>query len=55
MKVVELTRRTCLLVASGGDTVGSGHATTQDYTVNDEKEIWWPHKEVSNEKNNQFF
>lgn len=39
MKVVELTRRTCLLVASGGDTVGSGHATTQDYTVNDEKEI----------------
>jgi hypothetical protein len=39
MKVVELTRRTCLLVASGGDTVGSGHATTQDYTVNGEKEI----------------
>ena len=39
MKVVELTRRTCLLEASGGDTVGSGHATTQDYTVNDEKEI----------------
>jgi len=39
MEVVVLTRRTRLLVASGGDTVGSGHATTQDYTVNDEKEI----------------
>ena len=39
MKVVVLPRRTRLLVASGGDTNGSGKASTQDYTVNDEKEI----------------
>ena len=39
MKVVELTRRTCLLVASGGYTEGRGHATTQNYNVNEEIEI----------------
>ena len=38
VKIVVLTHRTCLLSGSG-DTGGQGGASTQDYNLNDEKDI----------------
>ena len=38
VKIVVLAHRTCLLSGSG-DTEGYGGASTQNYNVNDEKEI----------------
>ena len=38
VKIVVLTHRTCLLSGSG-DTEGQGGASTQDYNLNDEKDI----------------